>query len=151
MAMSLLTVPLLLVLNATAVRVQHVAWLLGLAGVAALTLLLAPQPGAFLVPRFRGLVLWVYSLVCAYALLLELQRWPRERLARLMLGFALALLGGLRTRDRGPAAPVVECVPRYRVSRPARYRSATATWKSPASSGRACSRRSRPTSPNSCC
>jgi hypothetical protein len=94
MAMSLVTVPLLLVLNATAMRVQHLAWLLGLAAVAALTLLLAPQPVAFLVPRFRGLVLWVYSLACAYALLLELQRWPRERLARLMLGFALTLLVG---------------------------------------------------------
>ena len=34
MALSLVTVPLLLVLNATAVRVQHVAWLLGLAGIA---------------------------------------------------------------------------------------------------------------------
>lgn len=106
MAMSLVTVPLLLVLNATAVRVQHVAWLLGLAGVAALTLLLAPQPGAFLVPRFRGLVLWVYSLVCAYALLLELQRWPRERLARLMLGFALALLAGSVLEIVGLLRPV---------------------------------------------
>ena len=106
MAMSLVTVPLLLMLNATAVRVQHLAWLLGLAGIAALTLLLAPQPGAFLVPRFRGLVLWVYSLVCAYALLLELQRWPRERLARLMLGFALTLLAGCVLEIVGLLRPV---------------------------------------------
>jgi hypothetical protein len=106
MAMSLVTVPLLLVLNATAVRVHHVAWLLSLAGIAALTLLLAPQPGAFLMPRFRGLVLWVYSLFCAYALILELQRWPRERLSRLMLGFALALLAGCVFEIAGPLRPV---------------------------------------------
>lgn len=94
MAATLITVPLLLVLNAPRARLSHVVWLGGLAGVAALTLLLAPQPGAFLAPRLRGLVLWVYSLVCAYALILELQRWPREQLARLMLGATLAVLAG---------------------------------------------------------
>jgi hypothetical protein len=106
MAMSLLTVPLLLTLNSTAVRVQHVAWLLGLAGIAALTLLFAPQPGAFLMPRLRGLVLWVYSLVCAYALILELRRWPRERLARLMLGFSLVLITGCVLEIAGLLRPV---------------------------------------------
>jgi hypothetical protein len=94
MAATLVTVPLLLALNAHSVRLAHLGWLAGLVGVAAVTLALAPQPGAFLVPRLRGLVLWAYSLVCAYVLVLELQRWPREKLARLMLGATLAVLAG---------------------------------------------------------
>lgn len=106
MALSLATVPLLLLLNADAVRMRHVAWLLALAGLAAATVVLAPQPLAFLMPRVRGLVLWIYSLVCAYALVLELQRWPRQRLARLMLGIALAILAGCVLEILGPLRPV---------------------------------------------
>ena len=91
---TLVTAPLLLAMNATRVRRPHIAWILGLIGVAGLTLLMAPHPGAFLFPRAKGLVLWSYSIVVAYALILELLEWRRERLARLMLGFSLLLLAG---------------------------------------------------------
>lgn len=106
MAATLVTVPLLLIVNATAVRVRHLTWLLALIGVAAATLVLAPQPGAYFIPRFRGLVLWAYSLVCAYALVLELQRWPRQRLARLMLSIAIVLLVGCVLEILGVLRPV---------------------------------------------
>jgi hypothetical protein len=36
----------------------------------------------------------VFSVVSAYALVIELVHWPRERIARMMLGFSLVLIGG---------------------------------------------------------
>lgn len=105
-AATLVTVPLLLAINAPRVRVTHLAWLAGLVGVAAATVFLAPQAGAYLGARTKGLVLWTYSLVCAYALTLEVTRWPREHLARLMLGFSLVLLAGCLLEIAGLLRPI---------------------------------------------
>jgi hypothetical protein len=93
-------------MNAPRVRVTHLAWLAGLVGIAAVTVFLAPQAGAYLGPRAKGLVLWAYSLVCAYALILEMTRWPREHLARLMLGFSLILLAGCVLEVAGLLRPI---------------------------------------------
>lgn len=103
---TLVTVPLLLAINAPRVRVSHLGWLAGLVGLAAVTVVLAPQAGAYFGPRVKGLVLWAYSLVCAYALILEVTRWPREYIARLMLGFSLVLLAGCLLEVSGLLRPV---------------------------------------------
>ncbi len=103
---TVVTAPLLIAMNATHVRISHVAWLTGLVAVAGLTLLLAPHPGAFLLPRTRGLLLWSYSIVVAYALALEMLQWRRERLAKLMLVFTLAVLAGCVLEIIGLLRPV---------------------------------------------
>lgn len=93
-ATTLVTVPLLLALNAYSIRVPHVAWIAALVAVAGLTLVFAPNASGFLIPRLKGLLLWTFSIVGAYALMLEMIRWPRDRLAKLMLAFCLAILAG---------------------------------------------------------
>jgi hypothetical protein len=90
----LATTPLLLALNWPRVQVRHLAWLGVLVGAAAATLFLAPRPGEFFGARLNGLALWTFSVLSAYALVIELVHWPRERIARLMLGFSLALIVG---------------------------------------------------------
>jgi hypothetical protein len=93
-ATTLVTAPILIAMNAPRVRASHLAWMIGLVAVAGLTLFMAPHASAFLVPRAKGLILWTYSIVVAYALVLELLRWRRERLAKLLLAFSLTLLAG---------------------------------------------------------
>jgi hypothetical protein len=103
---TLVTAPLLIAMNAPHVRFSHIAWLIGLIVVAGLTLLMAPHPGAFLLPRTKGLLLWSYSIVVAYALALEMLQWRRERLAQLMLVLALAVLAGCVLEIVGLLRPV---------------------------------------------
>ena len=105
-ATTLVTAPLLIAMNAPHVRASHLAWIVGLVVVAGLTLLMAPHASAFLVPRVKGLILWTYSIVVAYALVLELLRWRRERLAKVMLAFALTLLAGCVLEIVGLLRPV---------------------------------------------
>ena len=103
---TVVTAPLLIAMNATHVRISHVTWLTGLVAVAGLTLLMAPHPGAFLGPRTKGLLQWSYSIVVAYALALEMLQWRRERLAKLMLVLALAVLAGCVLEIIGLLRPV---------------------------------------------
>jgi hypothetical protein len=90
----LVSTPLLLALNWGRLEVRAVGWWLVLVAAAALTLFLAPRPGEFFGARLNGLVLWTFSTLSAYALIVELTHWPRERIARVMLYFSLALVAG---------------------------------------------------------
>ena len=93
-ATMLLTVPLLLAVNLGRIRVRHVYPMLGLLSVGLLSVLLAPQAGDFLGARLKGLAQWSWSILCAYALVLELSHWPRSELAKLFGGFSVAILAG---------------------------------------------------------
>jgi hypothetical protein len=93
-ATMLVTVPALLALNLDRMRSRHLFPMVALVSVALLTVILAPQAGPFLAARLKGLVQWTWSIVSAYALVLELSRWSRADLARLLGGFAAAILAG---------------------------------------------------------
>jgi hypothetical protein len=90
----LVSTPLLLALNWARLDVRAVGWWLVLVGAAAATLFLAPRPGEFFGARLNGLVLWTFSTLSAYALVVELAHWPREQIARVMLYFSVGIVVG---------------------------------------------------------
>lgn len=93
-ATMLVTTPLLLAINLPRIRERHLYPLMGLVGVALLTVVLAPDAGQYLSARLKGAVLWTWSIVSAYALVLEVSRWGRADVARLMGLFVAAILLG---------------------------------------------------------
>lgn len=102
----LITTPLLLALNWSRLPTASTGWWIVLVASAALTLFFAPRPGEFFFARLNGLVLWTFSTLSAYALIVELVHWPRERIARVMLYFSVAILIGCLLEVFGGLRPI---------------------------------------------
>jgi len=93
-ATMLVTVPALLAVNVSRIRSQHLYPMIALVAIAFLTVVFAPQAGEYFGSRLKGLVQWTWSIVAAYALFLELSRWSRIELAKLLGGASVAILAG---------------------------------------------------------
>lgn len=93
-ATTLVTVPALLLANFHRVRSHQLLPAVALCVIAAMSVLLAPSPLSYFGVRARGLVIWIWSIVAAYVLMVEIFSWKREDVARLFGSFAAAILVG---------------------------------------------------------
>lgn len=85
---------LLLLHNLSRVKTAHIGWLGLYLFIAFLSLLLAPRSATFFIDRLKGYIYLVYASVGAYALYLELMKWPRDKVARLFCTFVVLILVG---------------------------------------------------------
>ncbi len=83
--------PFLVLNNRDGIRREHLTALALILFVPVLTLGLAPEPVVMFSERFKALLFFVYSLVVAYALYLELTAWRRRELSA-ALGLVLVFL-----------------------------------------------------------
>jgi hypothetical protein len=100
-ATMIFTVPVLLAINLDRIRSRHLYPMIALVGIAMLTVVFAPQAGEFFGSRLKGLVQWTWSIASAYALVLELSRWSRADMARLLGGASAVILVGCVLENYG--------------------------------------------------
>ncbi|WP_143149541.1 hypothetical protein [Rhodothermus profundi] len=83
----------LLLLHAESIPKKEIKWISVFLLMALISTILAPRP-EYLLARIRSLSYLVASVLIAFALYIELKRWPRKTLARWAGGAALILLVG---------------------------------------------------------
>ncbi|MDQ6963044.1 MAG: hypothetical protein Q9M28_11065 [Mariprofundaceae bacterium] len=81
-------------LNLGRIRQKHVLPLVLIISIAFVSILFSPEPKHYFFDRFKGLLLFSYTLGIAYMFFLETSRWSREQLSNLFLFFIMFILIG---------------------------------------------------------
>jgi hypothetical protein len=72
--------------NFKKIRFVHIKPIIYLLFIAAISIVISPEPSIFLIERFKAFIYLVYSLTIAYAIYLELSQWNHRHIICLFFG-----------------------------------------------------------------
>lgn len=93
-------------LNIGRIRKKHLLPLLLIVAIAFVSILFSPEPKHYFMDRFKGLILFSYTLVIVYVFFLEVSRWSREHLSKLFLFFVMFILIGCTLENYAGLGPI---------------------------------------------